>query len=809
MTVRNVTGNIKDFAGNVRPNTAFDLIPAQFGFGDAASSVILGDVRTIVSDASGNVDFSTEEGKYALRFETLDGRKSAPMTVDSDGPWDIGRLVRLAGGVITDPVLQAALQAVEDAEAAADRAEAAAEIYFGTMTTASSATIPNSVEAVYLSGREEVGDSGVSAVFGRVLSEPSHTAKFQSADGAWWERVVDENGVAAPWYGPCDTPSNRRQTVLDAYTHWSTLTTTVYGLAHPTASNAKLFFPAIPGLSMFDVGSAVNIVTVGTGCVIEGSGPLQVLQGVNIVFEDHNCDAFNLWIDGDNYTNTPFTFGTANGRADECKLYNFQTYQADRPIWIADAALCIISNGINRDFNDGFLLKSYDFATNPEASGNVEINHVGFWKSRNNCLNIEGFGELKFNNCVFYDAEKPNIVIGGSASTGERVLQMYFTDCTSTIGHDDLTDRAQAAITSVTDNGAGKVRVNFSSGAMPYLFEGQRLVQFDFSGVYSDGLYTISNVTAASVDIEDLTYSATTTGTVYHPGWDLVIDNQGAPVLPTTETYDLYFTGGNINRAYVGRSSNVVFTGTSIPLQLYADTGCLSLTRIGTALGRYSTAEDNVPISGPGKWAEISNFNRTGIEYGSIMRSPDATATYSNGLPSLINSLRATNLGTFAAGSKFEIATKELVVSNTPRFSARLSATASNVTGNNTTYTVVFDDEIYDNSGDYDTGTGVFTAPQDGLYQFTARLQVRGMGTSATRILMQLVSSTGEAWEYRVEGGYINNFEVVDINEAVEMSLGDTMKVNVSVNGLGADTVDILGAAGATNYSTFTGVLVG
>ena len=126
MTVRNITGNIKDLAGNLRPETAFDLIPMQWGFGDAADTVVLGDIRTIASDGSGNVDFDAEEGIYALRFETRDGRKSIPMTVDSEGPWNIGRLIRLAGAIINDPILEAALQAVAEAEAAADTAAASA-----------------------------------------------------------------------------------------------------------------------------------------------------------------------------------------------------------------------------------------------------------------------------------------------------------------------------------------------------------------------------------------------------------------------------------------------------------------------------------------------------------------------------------------------------------------------------------------------------------------------------------------------------------------------------------------------------------
>ena len=57
---------------------------------------------------------------------------------------------------------------------------------FNTRTEAAAATIPAGVDVIYVGGYSTAGDLGAS-FYKRAASEPSHAAKFQSADGAWWE----------------------------------------------------------------------------------------------------------------------------------------------------------------------------------------------------------------------------------------------------------------------------------------------------------------------------------------------------------------------------------------------------------------------------------------------------------------------------------------------------------------------------------------------------------------------------------------------------------------------------------------------
>lgn len=59
-----------------------------------------------------------------------------------------------------------------------------------TRTTAIAESFSSNVQFVETSGYSSVGDGG-GALYKRVSSEPSHSGKFQSADGSWWEMVSD------------------------------------------------------------------------------------------------------------------------------------------------------------------------------------------------------------------------------------------------------------------------------------------------------------------------------------------------------------------------------------------------------------------------------------------------------------------------------------------------------------------------------------------------------------------------------------------------------------------------------------------
>jgi hypothetical protein len=140
-----------------------------------------------------------------------------------------------------------------------------------------------------------------------------------------------------------------------------------------------------------------------------------------------------------------------------------------------------------------------------------------------------------------------------------------------------------------------------------------------------------------------------------------------------------------------------------------------------------------------------------------------------------------------------------------PGFLAVLSATATNVTGNGTLYTIIPNTEISDRGGNYNNGTGVFTAPQAGYYQLWMSCTVVGT-TIATNIQIRIVTTSNT---------YINTFnraassDNLNLNLSVvaPMAVGDTALIRVVCSGEAADTDDVFGD-GTTQGTCFGGVFI-
>lgn len=78
-----------------------------------------------------------------------------------------------------------------------------------------------------------------------------------------------------------------------------------------------------------------------------------------------------------------------------------------------------------------------------------------------------------------------------------------------------------------------------------------------------------------------------------------------------------------------------------------------------------------------------------------------------------------------------------------PAFLAYVNTTITDVTGDGTTYTVIFDVESFDQGSNFNLGTSTFTAPVAGLYLFTFNLLLVGGTTiSAGNIRITTTSTT-------------------------------------------------------------------
>ncbi len=150
-------------------------------------------------------------------------------------------------------------------------------------------------------------------------------------------------------------------------------------------------------------------------------------------------------------------------------------------------------------------------------------------------------------------------------------------------------------------------------------------------------------------------------------------------------------------------------------------------------------------------------------------------------------------------------------------FQAFLSVTQVGATGGGAVFTPIFDSEVVDTNGDYDNTTGIYTAPIDGRYSFSVNIHTE-VGDNNTRdgeIRLVTTSATYLMYRLRPERVIVdptNDFEIVN-TQIVQLSAGDTVRVDVVYDGGGAGTTDIIGnvtlsTTGATSPSIFSGFLI-
>jgi hypothetical protein len=142
-----------------------------------------------------------------------------------------------------------------------------------------------------------------------------------------------------------------------------------------------------------------------------------------------------------------------------------------------------------------------------------------------------------------------------------------------------------------------------------------------------------------------------------------------------------------------------------------------------------------------------------------------------------------------------------------PAFLAYVNTTVTNVTGDGTVYTIIFDTEVFDQNSDFNLGTSVFTAPYTGKYQFNYQCRIVG-GTTITAATMQLVTTarTYNQLMHLIIGATTTANGCISV--LANMTAGDTASVSVTTTDGGGKIDDVSGLVSTQAVTFFSGNLV-
>lgn len=122
-----------------------------------------------------------------------------------------------------------------------------------------------------------------------------------------------------------------------------------------------------------------------------------------------------------------------------------------------------------------------------------------------------------------------------------------------------------------------------------------------------------------------------------------------------------------------------------------------------------------------------------------------------------------------------------------PAFNAYVTGQINNVTGDGTAYSVIFNSELFDQNADFDTSTGVFTAPIAGKYYFNTNISLTGLlsGHTSGRVNIVTTGQTCTIWDG-------NPYAISDASGEIAISGG--IFIDMTASGTAYVTVTVSGS---------------
>jgi hypothetical protein len=229
--------------------------------------------------------------------------------------------------------------------------------------------------------------------------------------------------------------------------------------------------------------------------------------------------------------------------------------------------------------------------------------------------------------------------------------------------------------------------------------------------------------------------------------------------------------------------------------------------------GPLTITDNNVGI---GTTSPVNNSNRTtlglqgdwggqlDIMVGSTVHAQFGTDNFSTGQSARIQSQDGIVFKTGGSNERMRIDQNgHVTMPYQPAFMAKKNITQENIAAT-TTVTVNFDDEIFDNNGDYN-GSATFTAPVTGKYQFNINIRLANGDTSAgyyhvhVRTSNRIFGLSLQSLLFAADPTYWSFHGAI----LADMDAGDTCYVTIYQH-LGAAQADLQGSS----ETTFSGFLV-
>lgn len=182
----------------------------------------------------------------------------------------------------------------------------------------------------------------------------------------------------------------------------------------------------------------------------------------------------------------------------------------------------------------------------------------------------------------------------------------------------------------------------------------------------------------------------------------------------------------------------------------------------------------------------------------------------------LIGNSNSFTLGNLTAGSGINVtnAAGSITIASTvappvlsPLFIARQTTNQTDVTGDNTVYTVICDTADSNIGSAYDTTTGLFTAPDTDNYVFMFGADIQNIGAAHTLGNIQVVTGSGPVANGFYGNPYVSSVGgILQISQAVAIVVnsGDTVAFTITVSN-DTKTVGVYGDATGSYTTWFAG----